>query len=169
MRYLMIGITFVCLIFGLMAWDRQLRLQADAHRKSLHAKIMAIVGNGTVYVRGNPGKSYITVKRQSFDDDDLKAILQLKDVLDEADGSITNLDLSGTAITDDGVSLLADLNSLEVCDLDQTSVSDTSIDVLERLPNLENLSVMTTRVTDERLSKLSLDRPDLFIVGKSKY
>lgn len=161
------GVSFVCVLFALATWDRQSVLRTRNNRERLQAEIMAIVGDGRVRVSGNPGATLISVKRLSFNDDDLKAVLQLTDQLNQADAPITNLDLSGTIITDDGVSSLASLDSLKYCFLDRTPLSDTSIAVFEQLPKLKLVSVRATRVTSEGLLELSQERPEMNIEPKS--
>ena len=167
MMALLGGITTACFVFAFAAWDRQSRLQEHANRERLEAEIMTIVVDGKVRVSGNPGTTFITVKRRSFNDNDLVAVLQLTGQLDQANAPITHLDLSGTTITDHGVSSLANLESLEYCFLERTQVSDTSIDMFELFPKLKVLSVMRTPVTAKRLLRLSVARPELDIEPKT--
>ena len=117
---------------------------------------MAIVGTGTVHVSG---KTFVQIKRPSFDDDDLEEFIRLTTQLDDIGSPLYFLDLSGTNVTDRGVARLATTDSLEYLFLERTAVTDASIDSVEALPHIRVMSVMSTVVTPGRLLTLSDKQP----------
>ncbi len=167
LRDLFIGFTGMCLVFALGGLDRQSARETRANRERLQVDIQAIVGNGTVRISGSPGSTHVRVNRASFGNDDLKEVLQFTEQLNEVGAPITFLDLSGTGITDRGISSLVILNSLEFCFLGRTKITDKSIGTFENLPDLKVFSVMRTAVIAERLLKLSIDRSDMDISPKT--
>ncbi len=106
MRTLLLAITAACVLWTFAALDQKSGKSIRAERAKLEAQILEIVGDGSVSVSGTPGSTFIGVNRPSFNDEDLKAILQFRDRLDQADAPITFLDFSSTNLTDQGVSLL---------------------------------------------------------------
>jgi hypothetical protein len=157
---LFVSVTVACILFALIGADRRADLERFAKREQLHDSIMKIVGLGNVHVSGGTS---IQVQRPSFNDEDLRKLLALRDELERFDSPISNVDLSGTSITDQGFAELQQLRSLEYAFFLNTSITDASIDVLAKLPKLKVLGVNGTQVTPARLLKLSEDRPDLKI------
>jgi hypothetical protein len=60
--------------------------------------------------------------------------------------SIVSLDLSGSQVTDHGLTLLRNLATLEVLDVSRTQVGDSGLEHVRNLPNLKKLIVAQTRV-----------------------
>jgi hypothetical protein len=140
-----------------------LLLERHAIRGRLEKSINEIVGQGNVHVTG---QTLIQVQRPTFNDEDLRKILALREQLAEIQSPIVILDLSSTQVTDAGVTELKQIPSLEYCFLLQTAITDASIDALAELPNLKVLGVNSTAVTPDRLLRLSTERPMLNIVPK---
>jgi hypothetical protein len=159
---LLLGITAACVMFALMGADRRADLERFVKRVELRDAIQQIVGlgKGQVHITGG---SLIQVKRPTFNDEDLRQILALRDQLEAYDSPISILDLSGTSVTDDGVAELKRVQSLQFCFLDNTTVTDNSVDSLAELPNLKVLSFSSTQVTPQRLQRLKRERPKLSI------
>jgi hypothetical protein len=160
---LLAGVTVACCLLALMTLDRRSQLQEYATRQRLQQSIMTLVATGNVNVSGT---TLIQVKRPSFDDDDLKKVLELKPELERVGSPLTFLDLSGTSVTDRGIGTLATLDSLEYCFLDRTAITDTAIDAFTPLPDLKVLSVQSTSVTADKLLILNKMRPQLDIDPK---
>jgi hypothetical protein len=157
---LLAGLTVACCLLAIVTLDRRSDLQKYATRQRLQQIIMMLVVTGDVHVSETTS---VQVKRPSFDDDDLKKILELKPELDRVGSPLTIFGLSGTSVTDRGIGELATLDSLEYCFLERTAITDAAIDAFTRLPNLKMLSVWSTSVTAERLWTLNTKRPQLDI------
>ncbi len=128
MRSLLLAITAFSVLWTFVALDQQSEKETRAERAKLEAQILEIIGDGTVSVSGTPGSTFIAVNRPSFNDRDLKAILQFRDRLDEVDAPITFLDFSSTNLTDKGASLLLSLESLKHCHLTPGDLSEHTIE-----------------------------------------
>jgi len=127
MRSLLLAITAFSVLWTFAALDQQSEKETRATRTKLEALILEIVGDGNVRVSGTPGSTFVAVNRASFNDRDLEAILQFQDRLDEVDAPITFLDFSSTNLTDQGVSLLLALDSLEHCYLSRAKISEEAL------------------------------------------
>jgi len=132
MRSLLLAITAFSVIWTFFALDQQSEKETRAERAKLEAQILEIVGDGSVSVSGTPGSTFVGVNRASFDDRDLKAILQFQDRLEEVDAPITFLDFSSTNLTNQGVSLLLALDSLEHCYLNSGKISEETLVKIQR-------------------------------------
>jgi len=152
--------TIVCIVLGIVSWQRQTDLAVHAKRQRLETTMMSIIGQGTVRVSSS---TLIQVKRPTFSDDDLARIVQLQPQLEAIDAPITMIDLSGTKISDHGVGQLRAIDSLEYCFLGQTGVTDASLEALGALPKLKILGLDSTRVTGEGKLTLSKLLPKLVI------
>ncbi|WP_166822954.1 protein translocase subunit SecD [Thalassoroseus pseudoceratinae] len=80
------------------------------------------------------------------DDAALEPITQIGDT-----SMLTDIDLSQTAITDEGLKSLAGLKNLQVLNLDGTQVTDAALPELAKHPKLRELSIADTSITDEGL------------------
>ncbi len=87
----------------------------------------------------------------AFDDAALEALVPLA-------LHITWMDLGGTAITDEGVALLARFPHLTRLHLDRTAVTDARLDAVAGLQHLSSVNVYGTRVTDAGLEHLASAR-----------
>lgn len=85
---------------------------------------------------------------EAFDDDDLAAIAPLAPAVD-------TLDLSGTAVTDDGLAALREMSFLRRLDLSRTAVSDTGLRHLTGLDRLESLNLYGTDVSDTGIAAVA--------------
>jgi hypothetical protein len=157
---LLASLTVACVLFALLGSDRRADLERFAKRQQFQGSLMQIVGKGSVHVTGG---TLIQVQRPSFDDNDLRKVLQYREQLERSNFPISILDLSGTRVTDQGVAELKQVHSLKYCFFERTGVTDAAVDALDELPNLKVISFNGTQVTPERLLKLSQDRPDLKI------
>ena len=72
-----------------------------------------------------------------------------------AGNPIVEIDLSGTAVTDDDLRLLRNLTQLQTLNLHRTQVSDVGMEHLESLSRLTTLTVGDTQITDEGLKALT--------------
>lgn len=109
-------------------------------------------------------------------DDDLTALLQLRTIssLDLRGGAadaplgtidpalraitalpLTELRLSRSTVSDDGVRYLAQLSSLRSLDLGGTKISDAALQHVSKIQTLKYLDLRHTAVTDEGVSQLS--------------
>jgi internalin A len=70
-------------------------------------------------------------------------------------GDLTDLDLSFTAVTDDGLANLAGLTNLVTLNLEGTQITDAGLIHLERLTKIETLYLPDNRITDAGLSHLT--------------
>lgn len=157
---LLVSLTVACILLAVLGSAHRADLEHQAKRLRLENAIMQIVGNGIVRLSST---TIIQVRRPTFNDEDLRKLLQLRNPLEGINAPISVLDVSYSQVTDQGVAELKQLDSLETCALVETAITDASIDTLTELPNLKLLSVTTTSVTPERLLKLSSDRPNLII------
>ena len=68
--------------------------------------------------------------------------------------SMVSLDISHTAVTDDGVKILASATGLKSLRLAETLIGDASLETLVNLTELESLNLYGTQVTSQGLIKL---------------
>ncbi|MCB9845251.1 MAG: hypothetical protein H6811_04610 [Phycisphaeraceae bacterium] len=85
-----------------------------------------------------------SVAGRAITDADLDLLVPLKD-------SLVWLNLSGTSVTDRGVSTLAEMSRLTRLNLARTAISDSSMVLAAGLESLEVLNVYETAVTDDGL------------------
>jgi mono/diheme cytochrome c family protein len=83
----------------------------------------------------------------AFGDDDLHEVAALA-------GSVTWLDLSGTAVTDEGLQALKAFTNLTRLRLDRTGISDAGLTHLAGLERLEYLNLHSTAVSDTGIARL---------------
>ena len=69
--------------------------------------------------------------------------------------SLKKLTLARTRITNEDLSSLSELASIEYLDLSRTEVDDHSLDFVSQMVNLRTLNLRDTKVTDEGLLKLA--------------
>ncbi|MEM7438790.1 MAG: hypothetical protein AAF393_04260 [Pseudomonadota bacterium] len=69
--------------------------------------------------------------------------------------TLTNIDLEGTNITDDGLAPIAALKGLQILDLRRSKVTDAGLSHLSGLSGLRELYLRETGITDAGLSHLS--------------
>ncbi len=81
--------------------------------------------------------------------------------------SLRYLDLSNTKITDAGLSVMSDLQSLRYLELGGTGVSDAGLQYLSGLKNLQKLYVGRTKVTPNGARELKKSLPALVVNGVS--
>jgi len=130
-----------------------------------------------------PGANVVNLERTKIMDQDLKSLLEFKEVafLRLVDTPITDagmatigrlkklkvLELAGTRITDTGLQQVAGLTDLEQLDLNRTRVTDAGIRNVKNLKKLRHLHVTGAPVTDAamkdvhelaNLEQLTLDR-----------
>jgi uncharacterized membrane protein len=87
----------------------------------------------------------------SFGDEfDDAALQRLEPVAD----AIVDLDLKKTAVTDEGMSVVAGMENLRKLMLNGTAVSDVGVEKIASLPNLESLSLFNTQVGDNGVRAL---------------
>jgi len=79
---------------------------------------------------------------------ELSSLAPLKD-------SLKKLTLARTRITNEDLSLLSELASIEYLDLSRTEVDDQSLDFVSQLANLRTLNLRDTKITDKGLLKLA--------------
>jgi hypothetical protein len=68
---------------------------------------------------------------------------------------LSHLRLTGLALTPEGFSRLAGLDTLETLDLDDTAADDALAAILAKLKNLQVLNLDGTQITDEGIRHLS--------------
>jgi hypothetical protein len=68
--------------------------------------------------------------------------------------SMLALDISHSAVTDEGVKILASATALKSLRLAETAVSDASLETLAKLTELESLNLYGTQVTNQGVMKL---------------
>ncbi|MGB0991016.1 MAG: c-type cytochrome domain-containing protein [Akkermansiaceae bacterium] len=85
--------------------------------------------------------------RKKFNDESLK-------VLEAASADLTELDLSGSAISDKGLTLLEKCSNLRSLKLNQTKITDAALAAVSKVNTLEVLNLHSTAVTDAGLSNL---------------
>ncbi|MEY5020444.1 MAG: hypothetical protein RLZ22_1532 [Verrucomicrobiota bacterium] len=69
--------------------------------------------------------------------------------------SMVSLDLSYSALSDDGVDLLATASQLKSLRLAETGIGDAALETLSKLTELESLNLYGTKVTSQGVLKLS--------------
>lgn len=69
-------------------------------------------------------------------------------------GEVLSIDLTGSAIVDEDLKCLADLDTLFLLNLDGTSIGDRGLVYVQSLPKLKILRLSRTNVTDEGLKNL---------------
>ena len=78
--------------------------------------------------------------------------------------ALRDLDLSGTALTSNGVAGLQPCEQLAVLDVTGSQVDDSVVDVLVSMPSLQRVFVWGTNVTGAGVARLRSERPDLEVI-----
>lgn len=107
------------------------------------------LGNGLAHVV-ELGSTTPTLRTLVFD----RSAIGDKHIAQIAAMKLTHLNLSGTEITDEGVSMLSEMSSLTHLNLGSTGITDDSLRVLSSLPNLESLQIRGTNVSDRGIPEL---------------
>jgi len=71
------------------------------------------------------------------------------------EGPVSEIDLSGTKVTDDDLRLLSNLAELRTLNLHRTGISDAGLEHLKDLKNLTTLTIGDTRITNAGLKALT--------------
>jgi hypothetical protein len=162
MPFLFVTMTVAAVWLALARWDYVLTLDRHSRRQQVEAEIRKIVGTGEVHVSE---QLVVQVKRATFNDDDLRRVLELQDTLREIDVDFQLLDLSNTAITDAGVRQLAGCDRLEYLFLSGTAVTDAGLEIVSELPYLKMISVDGAQVSANALARMRAERPKLNITA----
>ncbi len=96
---------------------------------------------------GNLHISRVNLTSATLSDDDVKRLYPLR--------MLSNLQVSGTNITDRFSEHLAGFRRLEILQMSRTSVSDETARVLARLPLLRELDLRHTSITDEGMKHIA--------------
>ncbi len=78
-------------------------------------------------------------------------------------GSLAELDLDGTQVTDAGLEHLKGMTILQLLYLNDTQITDVGLGHLKGLPNLDSLHLNGTQVTDRGIESLRLALPNCHI------
>jgi len=108
-----------------------------------------ITDRGLAVVERMPQMSTLSLINTSVTDKGLSSLHQLP---------LNALFLSDTKVTDAGMTMLAELRSLEVLELNGTSVGDEGVAQLASLPKLRTLALQKTALTDRGLEHLETVR-----------
>ncbi len=161
------GLAQLMLFTGLAAvwltvarWDLAAMQTPQGAKAVLEERIRQIVGDGRVHLSQS---LFVQVQRKSFDDNDLRRLVDQLPALQSVNARFFYLDLSNTQITDRGMALLADCHSLEFLSLDNTRVSPQGLKVIAQMPLLQALSLRDTRVPPEELAKVRSQRPKVLV------
>ena len=93
-----------------------------------------------------PGRLYLELIGTSVGDAGLAQLIGLE---------LQSLSLDSTQVTDEGLSHVAKIQSLEGVSLSNTQVTDAGLAGLQQIPRLKGLGLDSTQVTDEGLSHLT--------------
>jgi Leucine-rich repeat (LRR) protein len=88
------------------------------------------------------------VNAPQFADENIPLLTAIKD-------NIIWLDLSETAVTDQGVAALKNFKNLTRLSLDQTAITDAGLTQLRTLPQLKYLNLYGTKVSDRGVTRSS--------------
>ena len=108
-----------------------------------------ITDRGLAVVQQMPRLSTLNLMSTSVTDKGLTYLRQLP---------IVGLFMSGTKVTDGGMTTLAEVRSLEQLDLSVTSIGDEGVAQLASLPKLRMLALQKTALTDRGLKHLATIR-----------
>ena len=154
-------VSTLCLWLALVRFDHQRELSWQAQRQQLENELNRIVGTGRVHWSGNQATLLVKVDRPDFGDADLQQLLARVQTQVSPRGGIYLLDLSGTAVTDDGVAMLNRCSQLRFLFLDKTAVTDVGLQSVAELPQLQVLSARAAAVTQKCLDQIRSRRPGL--------
>src|SRR5262245_34042516 len=87
--------------------------------------------------------------------DAVKAVERLSGSVERDQGVITGVDLGHTAITDEGLKVLAPLKGLKTLSLFDTKVSDEGLKNAVLLKGLTRLDLSMTKISDDGLEHLA--------------
>ena len=93
----------------------------------------------------------VRIGDERFCDADLSMLLEIP--------SLRVLDLSRTAISDDGIALLLQKSKLAGLDFSRTQISDRSLLTFDKLPELRELDIASTNVTKGALEEFRRRNP----------
>jgi hypothetical protein len=86
-----------------------------------------------------------------------------KKLVDDFFGSVTDVHLSGTKVTDDDLKHLEGMKHLKTLDLSETYITDAGLEHLGGLKQLRRLVLWHTQTTDAGVAKLQVALPNLYI------
>lgn len=161
------GLTHLMALIGIAAvwlaiarWDWSSTQTTQGLKKQIERRIQKIVGAGRVHLNQS---LLIQVQRPTFNDDDLRLLMSERESLKAVNSHFFYLDLSGTQVTDGGLTALNKCHSLEFLILDNTVVSPDGLKVIDVLPELQILGLANTQVPSTYLAALRRRRPKLQI------
>jgi hypothetical protein len=157
---LMLFTSIAALWLTVARWDLAAMQTPQGAKAVIEERIRQIVGDGRVHLSQS---LFVHVQRKSFDDNDLRRLVDQLPALRSMNARFFYLDLSNTQITDRGMALLADCHSLEFLTLDNTRVSPQGLKVIAQMPLLQALSLRNTRVPAEELAKVRSQRPKVLV------
>lgn len=105
-----------------------------------------VSSRGVEYLANCPRLKFLKVFGKAINDNTLNIVAGMK--------SLRVLGLNDSAVTDEGIAKLAELNLSEVS-LFRTSIGDASIAVLAKMPNLSTVNLRDTRISDQSLASLA--------------
>lgn len=123
-------------------------------------KIVGVHGYTEHYYSSPPGVFYSfgpTKNETDFKNRTDEAIKTLRGL------NLRFLDLSDTAITDEGLAMLPTLLRTQRLQLSQTAITDAGLVHLPRMRGLESLSLAGVPVTQQGFDRLQAECPDLYI------
>ena len=157
---LMLFTSLAALWLTVARWQFAALQTPQGAKAAIEERIRRIVGEGRVHLTKS---LFVQVERNSFNDSDLRLLVDQLPALQSVNARFFYLDLSDTRITDRGLALLADCHSLEFLSLDNTQVSPQGLQVIAQMPLLQALSLRNTQVPAEELAKVRSQRPRVLV------
>lgn len=150
-------------VSGICLWLGVTRLESEQTRKHYEQRVAfaercgKLVGEGKARYSGGTNELMIVVRRSDFDDGDFRELVNM--LAESPDAAyIYYLDLSGTKITDESLSLMSDWSGLKYLSLDETEITDDGVRNVGFLPQLRSCSVGSTSVSKEVMKKIGAQR-----------
>ncbi len=103
----------------------------------------------------------LTFDNRQFDDSALKDIARYREYLT----TLTDLSLTGTSVTDNGVLILSDFPNVERLYLSQLDITDRSLGLFYKLKKLTYLDVRGTKISSNYIRTLRSSFPKCVIIA----
>ena len=153
--------------FAVVGNEIRANQQGHAANQVLKTKLEELINGGNAYISAVDGTGVsCDVARASFDDDDLRKLVQLASERTPGISQVSFLNLEKTSVTDAGVQVVHLCPHLTHLFLPAVQLSNESIACLVACQKLKYLSLDESKLTSEQVTELKRNLPNLILNGK---
>ena len=153
--------------FAIVGNEIRVNQQGHAANLVLKTKLEELIEGGNAYISAVEGTGVsCDITRASFDDDDLRKLIQLASERTPGISQVSFLNLEKTSVTDAGLQSVHLGPHLTHLFLPSIKLSNESIDSLVACRKLKYLSLDESKLTTEQVMNLRRSLPKLILNGK---